>query len=68
MMSRYNGEALVYTYINGNCFDIILLDIEMKEMNGLETVKKIRKLDKDVIIIFITSQIEYVFQGRYKVV
>jgi DNA-binding NtrC family response regulator len=35
--------------------DIILLDIMMPEMNGIEVLKKIRKIDSDARIIMITA-------------
>lgn len=44
-------------------FDILLLDIRMKGLDGLDTAKMIRKEDKEVVIIFITSLINYVFMG-----
>ena len=38
--------------------DIILLDIEMPEMNGIETVPEIRKLDRRVPIIMFSTRTE----------
>ncbi len=35
--------------------DIILLDIRMQEMDGIETLKRIRKIDKDVKVIMVTA-------------
>lgn len=35
--------------------DIILLDIKMKKMDGVETLKKIRDIDKDVNVIMVTA-------------
>lgn len=47
-----------------NCqYDIVLLDIRMKHMDGMETARKIRKADKNVILIFITNMAEYAIQG-----
>ncbi len=40
-------------------YDIILLDIDMEEMNGLEAAEKIRERDKNVKIIFVTGYREY---------
>lgn len=44
-------------------FDIILLDIQMKHMDGMAAAEKIRQIDSDVIIIFITSTVQYAVQG-----
>jgi len=40
-------------------FDIILLDIQMKHLDGMVAAEKIRKFDADVVIIFITSTVRY---------
>jgi DNA-binding LytR/AlgR family response regulator len=44
-------------------FDIVFCDIQMKIMDGLETARKIRKKDANVVIIFITNLSEYAIQG-----
>lgn len=44
-------------------YDIILLDIQMKHLDGMAAAEKIRALDSDVIIIFITSTVQYAVQG-----
>ncbi len=44
-------------------YDIILMDIEMKFLNGMETAKHIRIFDSDVIIIFITNMMNYAVKG-----
>ena len=47
-------------------FDIILMDIEMPLMNGMEAAEKIRNIDSEVTIIFITNMAQYAIRG-YKV-
>lgn len=47
-------------------FDIILMDIEMKFINGMTAAEEIRSVDSKVIIIFITYMAKYAIQG-YKV-
>jgi len=44
-------------------FDVIFLDIEMKRLNGVETAKYIRKFDKNVVLIFITSMAQHAIDG-----
>lgn len=56
-----SGEALLKNYSNN--IDIILLDIQMGKINGMDTARKIRILDDKVEIIFITSLMEYVLDG-----
>lgn len=43
--------------------DIIFLDIEMDGINGIETAKEIRKLNQDVIIVFITGYKKYALEA-----
>lgn len=59
---RYtDGYAIVDGY--RHTFDIILMDIEMGLMNGMEAAHEIRKVDEDVIIIFITNMSQFAIQG-----
>jgi len=34
---------------------IVLLDIQMRGMNGIETLKKIKEIDKNVVVIMVTG-------------
>lgn len=44
-------------------WDIILMDIKMKHMDGMETAEKIRRYDPAVLIIFITTMAQYAIKG-----
>lgn len=44
-------------------YDIILLDIEMPGMNGMDMARAIRKMDSTVIIIFVTNLAQYAVDG-----
>ena len=58
----YNsGEELIENYSKD--IDIVLLDIPLIEINGMDTARKIRLIDNKVEIIFITSLIEYALEG-----
>ncbi|MCR5294846.1 MAG: LytTR family DNA-binding domain-containing protein [Lachnospiraceae bacterium] len=56
-----NGRELLDHYEPK--YDVILLDIEMPEMNGMEAAKKIRETDRDVVLIFITNLANYAIRG-----
>lgn len=43
--------------------DILFLDIQMKEMNGIEVARQLRRAKNNVTIIFVTAIEEYVFQA-----
>ena len=58
-----SAEEFLFKYEEGNPFDLLVLDIQMKEMNGMELAKKIRTLDRNVKIIFLTGIKDYVFEG-----
>ena len=44
-------------------FDVILMDIEMKLMDGMTAAEEIRKLDQEVVIMFITNMTNYAIRG-----
>ena len=47
-------------------YDLILLDIHMKHHDGMTTANKIREVDTDTQIVFITALAQYAIEG-YKV-
>ncbi len=47
-------------------YDLVMLDIEMPFMNGMEGAEKLRKLDPYVPIVFVTNMRRYAVAG-YKV-
>ena len=44
-------------------YDILFLDVEMKHLDGMETAQRIRALDSDVMIVFITNMAQYAIKG-----
>lgn len=40
-------------------FDVVLLDIEMPLLDGMSAAKRIRKIDEEVLIIFVTRMTQY---------
>lgn len=75
MLERYASEQEIV--INITCFndptlflndykkqyDLVLLDIEMPQMNGMDVSKKLRSLDEEVSLFFITNMVQYAIKG-----
>lgn len=56
-----DGEDIIENY---RCqYDIILMDIQMRFMDGMTAAEKIRQLDNDVVIMFITNMLQYAVRG-----
>lgn len=49
-----NGQDALNKF-DANIYDLIILDIKMPEMNGIEVLKEIRNKDKDIPVIVITA-------------
>lgn len=51
-----SGEALLAA---GKKYDILLLDIDMEGLDGIETARRIREADKEVKLIYVTNYSDY---------
>lgn len=56
-----DGADLVKDYENQ--YDILLLDIEMPNLDGMAAARAIREVDSDVMILFITNMAQYAIHG-----
>lgn len=56
-----DGDEIVENYRAQ--FDIILMDIQMKFMDGMSAAEEIRRQDSQVVIIFITNMAQYAIRG-----
>lgn len=50
-----NGLDALESFNSMNSFDIVLTDISMPKMNGIELIKNIRNVDKDIPIIVLSA-------------
>lgn len=55
----WQGKNLVKAVEDGEYFDIIFLDIEMGDGNGITVAQRIREIDRNVLIIYVTSHESY---------
>lgn len=54
VISVYDGDEAI-SAIYENCFDLLLLDVNVPSKNGFEVLKEVRKENKETPAIFITS-------------
>jgi len=69
-IKEYMSDCSIYSFfssedllLQGKLFDIYFLDIQMEKMNGIEAARKLRELNEESIIVFITGAKEYVFEA-----
>ena len=58
-----SAEAFLFDFFENRNFDLLLLDIEMAEMNGIELAKRVRAESETVQLCFITGYPDYMNQG-----
>lgn len=58
-----SAEAFLFRYEDEKDFDILLLDVEMGEMNGIDLAKRIRQGNDAVQIVFITGYPDFIAEG-----
>lgn len=57
-----SGEELLAQYTAGQ-YQILMLDIYMHELSGIDTARKIRMIDEDCIIILTTTSVDHALDG-----
>ncbi len=59
-----NGDAFLSSFNKGD-FDLIFMDIEFgkDKANGMEISKELRKIDDEVVLIFVTNLAQFAIEG-----
>lgn len=58
-----SSESFLFSWEDDKSYDLLVLDIEMGKMNGLDLARRIRREDEAVPIMFITGYDEYMQYG-----
>lgn len=58
-----SAENFLFHYAEESDYDILLLDIEMGDMDGVTMAKQLRKNNDIVQIVFITGYSDYISEG-----
>ena len=59
----HNAKTFLSDFFKTGKWSLIISDVSMPEMNGMELARKIREVDKHIPIIFVSSFIEFSLQG-----
>lgn len=58
-----NAESFLFAWEDDQAYDLLILDIEMGAMNGMELAMKLRSDKADIPILFVTGYDKYMAQG-----
>lgn len=62
-ISLFTCASDLIEYCENSNIDVVFLDISMPDISGFEAAEMLRKISKDMIIVFITSHEDMVFQS-----
>lgn len=57
------SDALTFLDAYHNDLDIVFMDIELPDLNGMKAAKKLRARDENVVLIFVTNMAQYALEG-----
>ena len=58
-----SAESFLFAWEEQRDFDMLFVDIQMKEMSGMEMAKRVREQDLDIVIVFTTGIADYLEEG-----
>lgn len=64
---RFNATRFVEatSFLEGYkpSYDLVFMDIEMPNMNGMEAARRLREVDEQVVLIFVTNMAQFAAKG-----
>jgi two-component system, OmpR family, response regulator ChvI len=61
-VDAFDKPDVALSYFNQGRYDLLLLDIKMPNMNGIEFYKRMKEIDEKVKVCFITASEIYYFE------
>lgn len=61
-LAYYENAMSFLEQYHGN-HDLVMMDIEMPGMNGMEAAERLRKIDGEVVLVFVTNMAQYAVKG-----
>lgn len=58
-----SGEEFLFHFEDDRSCDVIILDIEMSGIDGVSIARKIRAINKNISIVFVTGYSDYIAEG-----
>ncbi len=58
-----SAEKFLFAWEEDKLYDLLILDVEMGEMNGMELAKKLRSQQCEIPILFVTGYEQYIAMG-----
>lgn len=63
VVDSFSGGKELIAAFEVRPYDLVFLDIEMPEMDGITLAKKLRSLSEKINIVFLTGHVEYALEG-----
>lgn len=57
------GKSISFLTNYAGNYDVVFMDIKLPDLNGMAAAKKLRELDKNVLLVFVTSLAQFAVEG-----
>ena len=57
------GDALAFLDSYRRIYDMVFMDIELPFINGMEAAQRLREIDQQVVLIFVTNMAQFAVKG-----
>lgn len=62
-ISLFSSGAALLAAMEQDRYAVVFLDILMDGLDGIETARRLRAIDSDVLLVFVTTEAEYAVEG-----